>query len=82
VSDPFNLADRLAIERTALANERTLLAYIRTSLALFVTAAAGLRFGQTATQRGLALAVLPVAIAIAIVGVVRFVGTRRRIRER
>lgn len=31
-----NLRDRLAIDRTELANERTLLAYVRTALTLFL----------------------------------------------
>ncbi len=32
--DPLSLADRLALQRTRLANERTFLTYVRTSLAM------------------------------------------------
>lgn len=32
--DPLSLSDRLALQRTRLANERTFLTYVRTSLAM------------------------------------------------
>jgi putative membrane protein len=36
--------DRMAIERTSLANERTLLAYVRTAIALFVGGGTAIHF--------------------------------------
>lgn len=36
MAENSNLRDRLAIDRTELANERTLLAYVRTALTLFL----------------------------------------------
>jgi putative membrane protein len=36
VKEDFILRDRLAIDRTVLANERTLLSYVRTALTLFL----------------------------------------------
>jgi putative membrane protein len=36
--------DRMAIERTSLANERTLLAYVRTAIALFAAGATAIHF--------------------------------------
>ena len=36
--------DRMAIERTSLANERTLLAYVRTAIALFAGGATAIHF--------------------------------------
>jgi putative membrane protein len=39
--------DRMAIERTSLANERTLLAYVRTAIALFVGGGTAIHFLQS-----------------------------------
>lgn len=38
------LRDRLAVDRTLLANERTFLAYIRTALALFIAGVFAIKF--------------------------------------
>lgn len=73
--------DRLAMIRTSLANERTLLAWLRTALGLagagilvikLSPAPEGLRWGRA----GLALSVF-----FAVVGVVRYGQTRRRLRR-
>ena len=40
--------DRMAIERTSLANERTLLAYVRTAIALFAGGATAIHFLESA----------------------------------
>jgi inner membrane protein YidH len=40
--------DRMAIERTSLANERTLLAYVRTAIALFAAGATAIHFLESA----------------------------------
>jgi putative membrane protein len=40
--------DRMAIERTSLANERTMLAYVRTAIALFAAGGTAIHFLESA----------------------------------
>lgn len=73
--------DRLASERTHLANERTLLAYVRTALALAAGGAALLEFlpSEGAYRLG-AWALVFGGAALAVVGALRFLTVRRRLR--
>jgi putative membrane protein len=69
------------VDRTALANERTLLSFVRTGLA-FAAAGAGLiHFFDSVPVEVLGWLLLPFAIAITAIGVLRFLQMRRRISK-
>lgn len=71
----------LALVRTDLANERTLLAYGRTALMLFGTGISLVRFLNTAADLVLlGWALIGGGLVIGMVGVVRFVLLKRRLR--
>ncbi|GAA3921164.1 DUF202 domain-containing protein [Hymenobacter algoricola] len=75
--DPLSLPDRLALQRTRLANERTFLTYVRTSLAM-------LGFGLVLIQLHpvrtglLGYGAVTAAVGMMLLGFVRF---RQRKRE-
>jgi putative membrane protein len=70
--------DYLALERTHLANERTLLAYLRTALFLGVTGLTLLKFfGDNPAYVLTGYALLPLAIFVVVVGMVRFRAVRK-----
>lgn len=76
---PLRLADRLALDRTVLANERTLLAHIRTALGLLGggVAMAHLLDAPALVGLGAGIAVLsPLQLGF---GVWRFRRVRRRL---
>ncbi|WP_310391897.1 DUF202 domain-containing protein [Hymenobacter sp.] len=76
--DPLSLTDRLALQRTRLANERTFLTYVRTSLAML---GFGLVLIQLHPVRTGALgygAVLAAAVVM-LTGFIRFRQRRREI---
>ena len=72
--------DRMALERTLLANERTLLAYVRTAMALIIGGASLARFvpGALATAGGWALVILG-AVGF-VMGARRFLVLRRYLK--
>lgn len=73
--------DRLAADRTALANERTFLSYIRTALAF---AAAGFGILQLYDQTGLIVLgwiLISTGIIILIIGTIRFIQFSSTIKE-
>jgi putative membrane protein len=75
------LRDRLAADRTALANERTLLAYIRTALTLF---AFGIAFTQVSLFDTLLFVItgwmfIPLAAVTLLIGLWRFQKCRKQI---
>jgi len=77
------LRDRLAADRTSLANERTLLAYVRTSLTLLV---AGLAFINVTVfhspfNRIVGWCFVPVAVILLVIGIVRYRSVRRGVKE-
>ena len=76
---PLPLSDRLALQRTRLANERTLFTYVRTSLALV---GFGLALLQLHPERGgrLGYTALAVAAVVLGVGLLRFRAHRRELR--
>jgi putative membrane protein len=77
--DQFILRDRLAMDRTTLANERTLLAYLRTSLTIVIVAVTFLKFLDSLLADVLGWAMLPIAVIIAIIGIVRYNRRQRMI---
>lgn len=81
--EDLGLRDLLALDRTILANERTVLAYARTSVMLLVSSITLLKIfpdNQLAYFTGIAL--IPVSIMVAAVGVRRFLGLSRSLLKR
>lgn len=74
------LRDRLAIDRTVLANERTLLAYLRGAMGLVIVGVTFLHFGEAGVLRHLGVAFIPSGIAAAAFGVARYRKMDRTIR--
>ena len=67
------IRDILARERTILANERTLLAYVRTTIMLVVSSVSLIKlFPDNNTARWAAIALAPVALVVALVGLARY----------
>jgi putative membrane protein len=78
--DELILRDRLAIDRTHLANERTLLAYVRTAFMLLIagaTAIKALPADRVAVISGWLL--LGAGLVVGLFGARRFLAMRRRI---
>lgn len=73
------LREHLAIERTRLGNERTLLAYIRTGLYFLVAGSTLGEIIETSFWRTMGGPMLVTGILITVVGVWRFLVTRRSI---
>ena len=81
-ADELILRDRLAIDRTNLANERTLLAYVRTAFMLIIAGATAIKAlpgDRLAVNSGWALLVLGTVVAL--FGLRRFQTMRRRIQN-
>ena len=76
----LTLRDRLALDRTVLANERTLLAYVRTALALLAGGLTLLHFVDTAWASVVGGAALPLSVVVLAVGAARFRRVRQRLR--
>lgn len=72
------LRDELAARRTYLATERTFLAYVRTAIMLGVSGVSLVKLLRSQPELVvLGYALMPLAAAVAIVGLVRFIRTRR-----
>ena len=72
------LRDELAASRTYLATERTFLAYVRTAIMLGVSGVSLVKLLRSQPELViLGYALMPLAAAVAIVGLVRFIRTRR-----
>ena len=71
------IQDRLAMDLTSLSNERTLLNYIRTALAFLASGVALIRFFEEPAMIIIGWALLPLGIACAIFGFVRFNHVRK-----
>ena len=79
---PLTLRDRLAIDRTTLANERTLLGYTRTALALAVVGASTVKIFTTAALIVAGWSFLGAGLVVVLVGLRRFWQMKRRIDQR
>lgn len=77
----FILRDYLALERTKLANERTLLTYLRSALYLVIGGITLLQFRQFDELHWLVYTAFLFSILFLVVGLVRFVHLRRRLRS-
>lgn len=69
----------LAIVRTELANRRTLLSYLNTAIVLFVSGAGLLKLSGSNWLETLGIVMMPVSLAVAIIGVVDYRILRRSI---
>ncbi len=68
----MKLSERLALDRTMLANERTFLAYARTSMVFVVSSVTLLKlFEGNRIANIVGLALIPCAIAVGLIGLVR-----------
>lgn len=75
--DELLLRDYLAEERTVLANERTFLAYIRTALAVAVGGVSLIHFIASTIADVFGIILIFAAIATFIIGIWRYIRTRR-----
>jgi len=76
------LRDELAASRTRLAAERTFLAYVRTSIMLGVSGVTLIKLLRLGTELiVLGYALLPLSAAVAAVGAIRYIRTRRAIEK-
>jgi putative membrane protein len=75
------LRDKLALDRTHLANERTLLSYLRTGLYLIVFATAVFKLEILEEMRWLGSISVILGIIVAIFGVIRFFRAAKRIER-
>ncbi|MFD0861376.1 DUF202 domain-containing protein [Sungkyunkwania multivorans] len=73
--------DWLAIERTKLANERTFLAYLRTFIVLFASGVGILKIDLFSELKTLGLMLTILSPIIFIVGLLRLLRVRKRIRD-
>ena len=81
VRTPLTLTEKLAADRTRLANERTLLSYVRTALGLIVS---GTGFGEYLDSpylRVIFILFIPVGVTILLVGVRSFLKRRRELND-
>ncbi|MDO8716553.1 MAG: DUF202 domain-containing protein [Dehalococcoidales bacterium] len=78
-NEDLTCRDYLASDRTILANERTLLSYVRTSMAFAGGGAALIQFFDRLIVQLIGWALIPVAIAIMVVGIQRFLKMKRRL---
>lgn len=75
------LRDRLAIDRTALANRRTWLASARTALALFVSGATFLQFFDTVWMTAVGWAFMVLSLPVVMHGWWRYRRRRRQLLD-
>ncbi|MDF0644102.1 MAG: DUF202 domain-containing protein [Nitrospira sp.] len=71
------IRDRLAWQRTVLANERTLLAYVRTALGFFIAGIPALWWPDQPSIHLLGGVALMAGVVCSAIGVRRFVSTQR-----
>ncbi|MFW6044598.1 MAG: YidH family protein [Planctomycetota bacterium] len=76
-----SLNERLALDRTIMANERTLLAYLRSGLALLLAGATIIHFARGDWFRYLGVLSLPAGIATIIIAVLRYRLMHQRIQR-
>lgn len=82
MADPtLPLRDRLALDRTVLANVRSFLAYLRTALGFLATGGAFVYFDEAGWMYGTGWALLTLAPVVLIVGLVHFARQRGRLRQ-
>lgn len=79
--DEIILRDYLALERTSLSNERTMLSYIRSALYFIVGGVALIKLEGFRKLRILGYISLALALAFALVGIIRFLIMKQRLKR-
>lgn len=77
----LTLADRLAVDRTVLANERTALAYARTALGMLVVGGSAVKFFEAWTIVTVGAVFIGAAVGVGAIGAWRYLRTRRFLAE-
>lgn len=72
-----SLNDRLAMERTSMANERTFLAYVRTSLTFIVPGLTGVELAASPSLKVVAALFVPIGLLVLLIGAARFYRKRK-----
>jgi putative membrane protein len=72
VQHELNLTDRLATDRTILANERTFLAYVRTALSLIVAGVFSIKFFDSVVLEVIGWMFIVAGAATCVIGVRRY----------
>ncbi|MBB4080127.1 putative membrane protein [Lewinella aquimaris] len=75
----LGLTDRLALDRTHLANQRTLLAYTRTGIYFAFTGAGVLFILQQPAVNWIGWLAIAIGIVIATIGLINYLRMKRRI---
>ncbi len=77
----MTMRDHLAHDRTILAGERTLLAYLRTWIALMAAGGSIIEiFKENDILRAVGAILIASAFAVLVLGINRFISTRRQVR--
>ena len=76
-NDDLTLRDRLAVDRTVLANERTMLGYVRTAMAFLAMGASFLHFLPGIYPKIAGSVFMAVSLPLLVVGAVRYLQVRR-----
>ena len=77
----LSTSDKLALDRTNLANERTLLAYVRTFIGMLSAGIAILKVFDFAWTKPIAYALLICSIPMLVVGLYRYRATARDLKS-
>lgn len=76
------LRDKLAIDRTRMANQRTLLAYVRTGMYFVVTALAIFHFNEDrVTFNWIEWGLMAIGVALMILGVISYFVMRKKLHR-
>ncbi len=77
----LKLSDKLAIERTRLANERTFLAYFRSAIVFSSSGAAILKLDMFEEVKWIGYLLIIIGPILLLIGLLRLIYVKRRIRE-
>ncbi len=75
------LADRLALERTALANDRTLLAYVRTALGLLAAGVTVLKLFASNGMQMVGYILIASGVCALVIGLMNYHEVRNRLTD-
>jgi putative membrane protein len=78
---PLSLTDKLAVDRTRLANERTLLAYFRTFIVFLSSGFAIVKLDMLEEIKWMGFFLMVIAPALFLLGLSRFIYVKRSIRK-
>jgi putative membrane protein len=82
MQEEFMWRDKLAVDRTVLANQRTLLAFLRAAILLVASGITFLKlFAADLVLRVIGIITIPVSILIACLGVINYLMMKRKIEK-